>query len=261
MPHADPAHHGMTATSQPCFSDAEWSAYQADDRGSATVVVGLPRAERVDIASGEKNLAWRAADAFLRKFGGEIDRPRHVAIDLRKEIPAGAGLGGGSSDAGAVLRMMATLCRVDDTSRLAQVALALGAEFGAGFALVQGADPQWSRLLDNFAGFCERARRLGLTASLEFVPQRDLATLAQALQLITEGAQPNAAICIDPLHLARGGGAPADLRNLDLRLFPYIQFSDGMLAAGEPDLNLAKRIGVGERRLPGRGMLPLDGVT
>ena len=90
--------------------------------------------------------------------------------------------------------------------------------------------------LDNFAGFCERARRFGLTASLEFVPQRDLATLAQALRLIAESGQPNAAICVDPLHLARGGGAPDDLRNLDLRLLPYIQFSDGMLAEGEPDL-------------------------
>jgi sugar phosphate isomerase/epimerase len=136
-------------------------------------------------------------------------------------------------------------------------ALALGAELGAGYALVQGADPSWSRLLDNFAGFCERARRLGLTASLEFVPQRDLATLSQALRLVEESSQPNAAICVDPLHLARGGGTPDDLRDLDLRLLPYIQFSDGMLAEGEPDLVVAKRIGVGERRLPGRGMLPL----
>jgi 4-diphosphocytidyl-2-C-methyl-D-erythritol kinase len=47
---------------------------------------------------------------------------------LRKAIPAGAGLGGGSSDAGAVLRMMASLCRVDDAPRLARVALALGAD-------------------------------------------------------------------------------------------------------------------------------------
>ena len=136
-------------------------------------------------------------------------------------------------------------------------ALALGAELGAGYALVQGADPDWPRLRDNFSGFCERARRFGLTASLEFVPQRDLATLAQALQLINESGQPNAAICVDPLHLARGGGAPADLRHLDPRLLPYIQFSDGVLAAGEPDLALAKRIGIGERRLPGGGTLPL----
>jgi 4-diphosphocytidyl-2-C-methyl-D-erythritol kinase len=81
-----------------------------------------------DIPTGDKNLAWRAADAFLREFGATIHRPRHVAIDLRKEIPAGAGLGGGSSDAGAVLRMLAALCRVDDGARLARVALALGAD-------------------------------------------------------------------------------------------------------------------------------------
>ncbi len=136
-------------------------------------------------------------------------------------------------------------------------ALALGAEFSAAYALVQGADPDWSRLVDHFAGFCERARRLGLAASLEFVPQRDLATVAQALRLIDESGQPNAVICVDPLHLARGGGTPADLRHLDPRLLPYIQFSDGVLAAGEPDLALAKRIGVGERRLPGQGTLPL----
>jgi len=95
---------------------------------SATVTAIALGCDRDDLPGGEKNLAWRAADAFLREFGGEIHRPVHVAIDLRKEIPAGAGLGGGSSDAGAVLRMMAALCRVDDASRLAKVALALGAD-------------------------------------------------------------------------------------------------------------------------------------
>lgn len=136
-------------------------------------------------------------------------------------------------------------------------ALALGAEFGARYALVQGADAEWSRLRDNFAGFCERTRKLGITASLEFVPQRDLATLAQALRLIDESGAPNATICLDPVHHARSGGTPADLRALDRRLMPYIQFSDGVLAPGEPDLQLAKRIGLGQRRLPGEGVLPL----
>jgi sugar phosphate isomerase/epimerase len=136
-------------------------------------------------------------------------------------------------------------------------ALSLGAEFGARYALVQGADPCWPRLQDKFAEFCDEASRAGLAASLEFVPQRDLATLEQAVQLIGESRRPNAVICVDPLHLARSGGRPADLRHLDRRLLPYIQFSDGMLAPGEPDLGLAKRIGVGERRLPGQGMLPI----
>jgi 4-diphosphocytidyl-2-C-methyl-D-erythritol kinase len=100
---------------------------RAEPRSAPNTTIALD-CDRDDLPAGEKNLAWRAAAAFLDEFGDEIDRPRQVAIDLRKEIPVGAGLGGGSSDAGAVLRMMATLCRVDDRSRLAQVALALGAD-------------------------------------------------------------------------------------------------------------------------------------
>jgi 4-diphosphocytidyl-2-C-methyl-D-erythritol kinase len=87
-----------------------------------------PEAVHGHIPTGKTNLAWRAAAAFMDEFGAEIDRPSHVAIDLRKEIPMGAGLGGGSSDAGAVLRMMTALCRVNEPSRLARVALALGAD-------------------------------------------------------------------------------------------------------------------------------------
>jgi len=86
------------------------------------------RCDRDDIPRDEQNLAWRAADIFLREFGATIHVPRDVAIDLHKEIPSGAGLGGGSSDAGAVLRMMAALCRVNDERRLTQIALALGAD-------------------------------------------------------------------------------------------------------------------------------------
>jgi 4-diphosphocytidyl-2-C-methyl-D-erythritol kinase len=100
---------------------------RGEPRSAPNTTIALD-CDRDDLPAGEKNLAWRAAAAFLDEFGDEIDRPRQVAIDLRKEIPVGAGLGGGSSDAGAVLRMMATLCRVDDRSRLAQVALALGAD-------------------------------------------------------------------------------------------------------------------------------------
>jgi 4-diphosphocytidyl-2-C-methyl-D-erythritol kinase len=100
---------------------------RVEPQSAADTVIAL-RCDRDDLPVGEKNLAWRAADAFLREFGAEIHRPRHVAIDLRKEIPTGAGLGGGSSDAGAVLRMISALCRVDDVSRLAKVALTLGAD-------------------------------------------------------------------------------------------------------------------------------------
>ena len=47
-----------------------------------------------------RNLAWRAAEAFARETGLESG----VSIALEKRVPSPAGLGGGSSDAGAVLR-------------------------------------------------------------------------------------------------------------------------------------------------------------
>jgi 4-diphosphocytidyl-2-C-methyl-D-erythritol kinase len=58
----------------------------------------------------------------------EFGLAAEVLIDLHKEIPVGAGLGGGSSDAGAVLRMMAALFRIDSPNRLSEIALNLGAD-------------------------------------------------------------------------------------------------------------------------------------
>jgi acyl-CoA reductase-like NAD-dependent aldehyde dehydrogenase len=44
---------------------------------------------------------------------------------------------------------------------------------------------------------------------------------------------------------------------VDPKRFPYAQMSDGILTAGEPNLELAKKLGLGERRMPGDGTLPL----
>ena len=123
-------------------------------------------------------------------------------------------------------------------------ALELGAALGAKYAVVQGDDPEWPRLRDNFAAFCDDAARLGLGVAVEFMPARPLATLALALQLRREVARSNVSIVVDPLHLARSGGTPADLGGLDPTLFPYAQFSDGIRATAE-------------RRMPGAGELPL----
>ena len=53
----------------------------------------------------ERNLAWRAAAAFA----GATGWPDAWAIELNKAIPVGGGLGGGSADAGAVLRCLNAL--------------------------------------------------------------------------------------------------------------------------------------------------------
>ncbi|NLO91575.1 MAG: 4-(cytidine 5'-diphospho)-2-C-methyl-D-erythritol kinase [Elusimicrobia bacterium] len=81
------------------------------------------------LSAGEDNLACRAARLFLREFG----LSRGVSISLVKRIPIGAGLGGGSSDAAAVLRAMAALFpgRASGSAgskKLLKLALALGSD-------------------------------------------------------------------------------------------------------------------------------------
>lgn len=55
-----------------------------------------------EVPSGPDNLVVRAAEALLDAAGVEA----RVELELEKHIPTGAGLGGGSSDAGAVLRAL-----------------------------------------------------------------------------------------------------------------------------------------------------------
>lgn len=72
-----------------------------------------------------RNLAARAAERFLAAAGLAAE----VRIALTKRIPVGAGLGGGSSDAGAVLRVLAArFPGALDPARLAALAASLGAD-------------------------------------------------------------------------------------------------------------------------------------
>lgn len=92
------------------------------------------------IPEDDRNLAWKAAKVFCDKLGKD---PNGLSIRITKRIPSGAGLGGGSADAAAVLR---ALNRFYD-SPLSVFALAeLGAQVGSdvpfctltGTAMVEG---------------------------------------------------------------------------------------------------------------------------
>ncbi len=73
----------------------------------------------------ETNLAYRAAAVFLKNTGVS----RGVEIELCKKIPVAAGLGGGSSDAAAVLRGMNVLYAVGlPQEELMKMAYPLGAD-------------------------------------------------------------------------------------------------------------------------------------
>lgn len=78
-----------------------------------------------DGMEGEKNLAVRAARALLIECG----LSEGVAITLAKRVPIAAGLGGGSSDAAAVLRGMNALFELGlSAEALARIGGRLGAD-------------------------------------------------------------------------------------------------------------------------------------
>ena len=75
--------------------------------------------------SGEDNLARRAVLEFASCCG----RLPLVKVDVRKRIPVGMGLGGGSSDAAAVILALNRLWEVDyPLSRLSEIAARLGSD-------------------------------------------------------------------------------------------------------------------------------------
>ncbi len=79
------------------------------------------------IPSGPDNLVWRAATLFFKHY----PQPGGVSLRIDKHIPAGAGLGGGSSNAAATLL---GLQRLYDMDLPGDHLSALGASIGADVA-------------------------------------------------------------------------------------------------------------------------------
>ncbi len=90
--------------------------------GDRVFVEPIPQGLEFRGPYGRQNLAYRAAEAYLKAAGW----PGGARIRLEKDLPAGAGLGGGSSDAAQVLLALAELYPggVD----LQALALGLGAD-------------------------------------------------------------------------------------------------------------------------------------
>lgn len=106
-------------------------------------------AERLAVAV-QDNLAFKAAAMFAQSI--EHDGFERVRIRIEKHIPAQAGLGGGSSDAAAVLICLAKLWNVEDDALLRRVAAQVGADvpffLGGGCALFDGVGARFVRRLD-----------------------------------------------------------------------------------------------------------------
>lgn len=131
---------------------------------------------------------------------------------------------------------------------------------GARHLLAVAADPDHRRLAAELHDVCVRAEPFGIRPMLEFIPFSPVATLEQAVAIVTEAGHPAAGVLVDPLHLRRSGGSAAQVAELARsrpELLPYAQLCDAPCAApagGTPGLY---REAVTARLLPGDGELSL----
>lgn len=96
----------------------------AIELGEGRLTVSGPFARQ--LGSEADNLIFRAVRAFVDELG----RPMaELSMSLDKQLPVASGLGGGSSDAGAVLRLIrAVFAPQIDDARLESVAARIGAD-------------------------------------------------------------------------------------------------------------------------------------
>ncbi len=130
------------------FHEVEALAVSISDPHDVVEVEAVPhpggvtfeiRGETNDVPTGMSNLAARAADELLVRAG----RSGHgVKLTVRKKIPAGAGLGGGSADAAATLVAIRRMLEIDlDDATLRELGTKLGSDVS--FCLAGGA--AWMR--------------------------------------------------------------------------------------------------------------------
>lgn len=128
-------------------------------------------------------------------------------------------------------------------------------ELGAGMIGVNCGYTDEARFVSFMAAYCEAAAKHRLKLVLEFMPFSGAKTLEQGVRMIEETGQPNLGLMVDPLHLARSGGVPADLKKVDPGLIYMVQLCDAPL---EKPAGLELRAeALTDRLYPGEGGLPL----
>lgn len=157
------------------------------------------------VSSGKENLVFRAAQALKNATGC----PYGAAMTLRKRIPVGAGLGGGSADAAAALLGLNRLWNLNlSKNELARIGLSVGADVPfctiGGFCRVRGIgeeiDPlpmnrqYWLLIVQPCRGLSTKQVFSSLPDKEEERPVPRVLTAARALQEGDFAALTNAAV-------------------------------------------------------------------
>jgi 4-diphosphocytidyl-2-C-methyl-D-erythritol kinase len=181
--------------------------------------------------SPQRNLAHRAAAALQGRIGGGLG----VRIEIEKRIPVAAGLGGGSSDAAAVLRGCNRLWDAGlSDDQLTSIAAEIGSDppffITGGTAMVRGRGERVEPLPDAIAplmllaippqqergektarmfaaltpdDFAEGYVSIGLADAVEAEHEIDEAMLNNVFERVTTAAQPESELAMDALRAQR----------------------------------------------------------
>jgi len=171
------------------------------DRGPTTIEVSSDTSE---IPCDERNICHRIAERYLQATAFEA----RLSIHIEKKIPVAAGLGGGSSDAAAVL--IALNRHFDGTlsqQRLSEIAVDVGRDIpfflsGANAALASGTGENIARVdcrtplhvlvVNPCIAIATGAAYEALSAGLWFMAREDRADRSRAMvDALREGALPS----------------------------------------------------------------------
>jgi sugar phosphate isomerase/epimerase len=148
--------------------------------------------------------------------------------------------------------------RLDPETEVAdyEPTLAIAARLRASDLLVHGADPEHSRLADNWGRLCDLAERYGLAANMEPMPWVEISTVRRANRILELAPRDNAAVLPDAIHFFRESNRLEELAVTKMR---YVQFCD---AQGEKPKSMdeIRRQAREDRLMPGEGGLDLAGL-
>ncbi|HEX7782666.1 MAG TPA: TIM barrel protein [Sphingobium sp.] len=191
-----------------------------------------------------------AAEAGFDCAGVYIDLDRWVPAMTREVRNAFAQTGVAPLEA-EVIRMGGA---IGDRDR---AIIDIAAEIGMPHLIVVGMDDDADRNADLLAHLAEIAGLAGVRPVLEFGAFTAIRNVDAALAAVSR-ADGQVDILADPIHLARSGGVPADLKRIPAALMPFAQICD----AGPPPADVSAAGLLEEARHHrldmGEGVLPLD---
>ncbi|MDR0645620.1 MAG: 4-(cytidine 5'-diphospho)-2-C-methyl-D-erythritol kinase [Elusimicrobiota bacterium] len=118
-------HDISTLFAKTAFGDNVKIAVEKSDSVSIELKLKGPFAG--NIKSGKTNLAYKAADAFFDFFAIKTN----CSIRLEKNVPPSSGLGGGSSDAAAIIKGLCALFNIETNAKRMKDIVKLAAKLGA----------------------------------------------------------------------------------------------------------------------------------